>query len=199
LEAYFELPAHARLKAHFWHSGFSVAQRQGVPYTSFMLPGGFVMVLHFPPDSLWEKKHSCSANALKDGFFNSTLNSLLKRLAGLNHFSPCSLLTQDSFQFLSAGDMCAQYGVTGEEVLRWIDRAMFWEASIGFAPSNCHVVAAGGTKKKDSRQRVVPRDWTDVELDEVCRILRCSSFHLFSLFFASFSCFVSEASIQGFE
>ena len=176
-----------------------MAQRQGVPYTSFMLPGGFVMVLHFPPDSLWEKKHSCSANALKDGFFNSTLNSLLKRITGLNHFSPCSLFTRDSFEFLFAGDMCAQYGVTGEEVLRWIDRAMFWEASFGFRPANCYVVAAGGTKKKDSRQRVVPRDWTDVELDEVCRILRCSSFHLFSLFFASFSCFVSEASIQGFE
>ena len=97
----FELPAHARLKEHFWHSGFSVAQREGVPYTSFMLAGGFVIVLYFPPDSLWEKKHSCSANELKDGFFNSTLNSLLKRIGGLNHFSPCSLFTQDSFQFLS--------------------------------------------------------------------------------------------------
>ena len=93
MERYFDLPAHARLKTHFWHSGFSVAQREGVPWTSFMEPGGFVIVLHFPPDSLWEKKHSCSANAVNDGFFNRTMNSLLKRVPGLNHISPYALFT----------------------------------------------------------------------------------------------------------
>lgn len=147
-----------------------------------------MIVLNFPPDSLWVKKHSFSANELKDGFFNITLNALLKRIPGLNHFSPRSLFTQNSFTFLTAGDMRAQYGVTGDEVFLWIDRVMFWESSFGFRPADCYVGKAGN-KQKNSKQGVLQRDWTSDEYVEVCRILRYSTFLLLSLLFPSFSCF----------
>ena len=91
LESYFDEPHHAHLsylKHHFCHSGFSVAQREGVPYSSFMAPCGIVIVLNFPPDSLWEKRHSCFPSGGNAGSFNDTLNSLLKLVSGLNHFSP---------------------------------------------------------------------------------------------------------------
>jgi len=55
----------------------------------FMTPGGIVFVLNFPPDSLWEKQHSCFPNDGDDGYFNDTLRSLLKLVSGV---SPTSCL-----------------------------------------------------------------------------------------------------------
>ena len=72
-----------------------MAQREDVTCTSFMTTGGIVIVLNFPPDSLWEKKHSCFPSEGNEGFFNGTLNSLLKLVPGLNHFSPCSIIIHD--------------------------------------------------------------------------------------------------------
>jgi hypothetical protein len=58
-------------------------------------------------------------------------------------------------------------------------------------------VAAGGKKKKVSKERVLPREWTSDELDEVCRNLRCSSLSFLPAF--SFVLLFLSLSIQGFE
>jgi len=65
-----------------------------------MREGGIVFVLNFPPIDLLDNGmlHSGSPNASKNGFFNSTINTLLKLIPGLTHFSllseSLSLLTR---------------------------------------------------------------------------------------------------------
>jgi len=80
LESFLNEPRNAGVKNNFWPSAFSVFQRAGVPYTPFMREGGIVFVLNFPPSDLLDNGmlHSGSPNASKDGFFNSTINTLLK-------------------------------------------------------------------------------------------------------------------------
>ena len=81
--------------------------------------------------------------------------------------------------------MRAQYGVTEEEVLRWVDSLMFWEASFGFRPPKSYVVGAGN-KKKGKGQGVLPRAWDSDQYNEVCPLFAYTTFHLFSPLYLRF-------------
>ena len=75
--------------------------------------------------------------------------------------------------------MRAQYGVTEDEVYRWVDSLMCWEAFFGYRDPNSYVVGAGN-KKKGKGQCVLPRGWDSDEYNEVCPLFAHTTFHLFS-------------------
>ncbi len=81
LETFFAEPEHAHLQHNFWRSAFAIVQRENIPYRSFMLPGGIVVVLHFPPIDLLQKHSACPSKS-GESFYNRTINELCKGLPG---------------------------------------------------------------------------------------------------------------------